>query len=226
MSVHRPSHALIVAYLALLVALGGTGYAAATINGKDIRRGTVAGAKLKPDTLTGKQVREGALAKVPSAAQADHAATAGNADDAATLGNLGPSVFARAAQFKQAGPFTTNPSGPDRDFFYFPELDLLIRTPRAPNAPGGAGLVQVRHVDPTLPLWYSYRNGNGAGGGVYPYLSNSGINWLVDGPGGSDDFLDMTFHSVSNGVVIKLECVADINAVDGPVTCSALKFSP
>jgi hypothetical protein len=47
-----------IALLALFVALGGTGYAAATINGKLIKNGTIGGKKLKKDTLGGRQVKE------------------------------------------------------------------------------------------------------------------------------------------------------------------------
>lgn len=59
----RPKHATIVAYLALFIAIGGTGYAAATIGsaqikdnsirGKDVRRGTLTGREIKESRLTG-----------------------------------------------------------------------------------------------------------------------------------------------------------------------------
>jgi hypothetical protein len=47
----RPSHATLVAYLALFVALGGSVYAANRINGK----------RLKPNSVTGRQVKEKSL---------------------------------------------------------------------------------------------------------------------------------------------------------------------
>jgi hypothetical protein len=47
----RPSHATIVAYLALFVALGGSVYAANKISGS----------RLKPNSVTGRQVRESSL---------------------------------------------------------------------------------------------------------------------------------------------------------------------
>jgi len=82
----RPSPALIVAILALFVALGGTVYAAAAINGKLIKKNstpgnrlkkkTVTGNRLKNDTVTGTQVNEATLGKVPSATTADTATTA------------------------------------------------------------------------------------------------------------------------------------------------------
>lgn len=105
---HRPSPSMIVALVALSVALGGTAFAAATINGKNIKNGTVTGKKLKNNTVTGKQVKESSLGRVPSATKADtstsatkattadkatsatNATTAANADK---LGGLAPGAF-------------------------------------------------------------------------------------------------------------------------------------
>jgi hypothetical protein len=65
-----------VAYLALFAALGGTSYAAAKINGKNLKNGSVAGKKLKKNTVTGKQLKESTLAKVKRAKAADTATSA------------------------------------------------------------------------------------------------------------------------------------------------------
>jgi hypothetical protein len=77
----RPSLSLVISVLALVIAMGGTGYAAAKINGGSIKAGTlpgsalkaktVKGAKVRNDTLTGTQVKESTLGKVPAAATAD-----------------------------------------------------------------------------------------------------------------------------------------------------------
>jgi hypothetical protein len=73
----RPSPALVVASLALAVALGGTAFAApirsvvASINGATIQDHSIAGVKLKNDTVTGRQVKESSLATVPHAANAN-----------------------------------------------------------------------------------------------------------------------------------------------------------
>jgi len=92
-----PSPSTAVALLALFVALGGTGYAAVKINGKNIKartitgkklksktltghklgNSTLTGAKLKADTLTGREIRESQLGTVP---RADVAPTAGSAN--------------------------------------------------------------------------------------------------------------------------------------------------
>jgi hypothetical protein len=82
-----PSPAMVVACLALIVALGGTSYAAIrlpanSVGTKQLKKGAVTGVKVKSNTLTGKQINESKLGKVPSAASADSttsATTAGSA---------------------------------------------------------------------------------------------------------------------------------------------------
>ena len=63
----RVNHATVVAYIALFVALGGSGYAAVKINGSQLKNRSVAGKKLKKDTLTGTEIKESKLAQVPAA---------------------------------------------------------------------------------------------------------------------------------------------------------------
>jgi hypothetical protein len=97
----RPSPAMVVALVALFVALGGVGWAAATIGTNDIQDGAVTakklhanavatkkirdkavnGAKVKDDSLTGTDIQESTLGQVPSA---DHANTADTANTANT----------------------------------------------------------------------------------------------------------------------------------------------
>ena len=57
----RPSPAMLVALLALFVALGGSGYAAVKISGKQIKNRSIAAEKLKLGTLTGKEVKDGSI---------------------------------------------------------------------------------------------------------------------------------------------------------------------
>ena len=80
-----PSPAMIVACIALIVALGGTSYAAirlpaASVGTKQLKKGAVTGVKVRKNTLTGTQVRESTLSKVPSALNADSADSADSAD--------------------------------------------------------------------------------------------------------------------------------------------------
>jgi hypothetical protein len=63
---------MVVALLALVVALGGTAYAAQRINGGAIKKQTIGGGKLKKNTLTGFQIRNDKLGVVPAARRATH----------------------------------------------------------------------------------------------------------------------------------------------------------
>jgi hypothetical protein len=67
----RPSPSMAVALLALFVALGGTGYAASKVNGRNIVNRSISGAKIKRNTLGGAEIRESRLGKVPSASDTD-----------------------------------------------------------------------------------------------------------------------------------------------------------
>ena len=68
----RPSPALVVSVIALIVALAGTAYAAHRINGGLIKKHTIGGSKLKKDTLTGYQIKNSKLGTVPTAKRATH----------------------------------------------------------------------------------------------------------------------------------------------------------
>ena len=99
MSRLRPSPAMVVSCLALVVALGGTGYAAITlpansVGAKQLKKGAVQTAKIKngavdatkiaANALGGASINENALGKVPAAALADSAAFAATATNATT----------------------------------------------------------------------------------------------------------------------------------------------
>jgi hypothetical protein len=77
-----------IGLLALFVALGGTGYAATKLNGKNIKTHSIAGNRLKNNTLTGTQINESKLGQVPSAHSADTAGTANAANTANTASAL------------------------------------------------------------------------------------------------------------------------------------------
>ena len=58
MRVPRPSHATVVAYLALIVAIGGTGYAASKIGTNDIRNGAITSPKIKKGAVRASDVKK------------------------------------------------------------------------------------------------------------------------------------------------------------------------
>jgi hypothetical protein len=83
------NYANVTATLALIVALGGSAYAAVhlgkdSVGARQIKAGAVRSAEVKDDSLTGKDIDESKLNQVPSAA---------NADDAATFQGFQPSHF-------------------------------------------------------------------------------------------------------------------------------------
>src|SRR4051812_3282493 len=93
----RPSPAMAVALLSLVVAMGGTGYAAInlpknSVGTKQIKRNAVVSSKVKKDTLTGDDVNESRLGAVPAAGRAD---SAGNADQ---LGGKAPDAYVESGQ--------------------------------------------------------------------------------------------------------------------------------
>src|SRR3954469_23221039 len=98
-----------VAFAALVIAMGGSAFAATLINGRSIRKGTIPGDRLgkntlrgdrvkngaltgndlKGNTLTGKQIAESKLGEVPKAK------TAGATADSGLLGGMPPAKFQR-----------------------------------------------------------------------------------------------------------------------------------
>jgi hypothetical protein len=67
----RLTYANVMSTLAVFIALGGSSYAAFTINGATIKNRSIAGKKLYRNTLTGTHIKESRLARVPRARQAD-----------------------------------------------------------------------------------------------------------------------------------------------------------
>jgi hypothetical protein len=57
----RPSPALVISLVALFVSLGGVGYAAVTITGKNVKNGSLTGTDIKNSSLTGKDVKNSSL---------------------------------------------------------------------------------------------------------------------------------------------------------------------
>lgn len=106
----RLSYANVMSTLAVFIALGGSSYAAVTINGSTIKNRTITASKLRPNTLTGAQIKESRLGRVNRAKTAD------------TLGGV------TAADLKIKCPVDT-----------FPIADVCVeRTPRGTASYGSA----------------------------------------------------------------------------------------
>ena len=93
---HRPSGAMLVAVLALILAASGTALAASKLVSGDklIKKRSLSGNRLRNHTITGKQVNLRKLGKVPNAKQAD---TATNATHATTADNATKATSATSA---------------------------------------------------------------------------------------------------------------------------------
>lgn len=100
MSSRTSRYAAATSTLALLVALGGTSYAATQIGTKQIKNNAVTTLKIKNETVTGVDVKESTLGQVPSAKSATSATNATSstnathakdADTAASVNGVTPS---------------------------------------------------------------------------------------------------------------------------------------
>ncbi len=100
----RPSAAMVVAVIALIVALAGTAYAAQTINGGAIKKQTIGAGKLKHKTLTGYQINTAKLGVVPAAQRASHTYWA-------VVNNPGGAGNATLARASDAGITATESGG-------------------------------------------------------------------------------------------------------------------
>ncbi len=137
------SYANVTATLALFVALGGSSYAVATLNGRQLKNRSVRAGKIARNTLTGTEIRESRLGQVPSAARvggltADQlkikcpADTSPFSDVCVEKTPRAPNVFVSAAG--TCGSFGT-PRGPGRRLPTYGELAAALGF--LPLAPGG-----------------------------------------------------------------------------------------
>jgi hypothetical protein len=117
------TYANVMSTLAVFIALGGSSYAALTISGASITNRSITAKKLKRNTLTGKEVRESRLRRVPRARTAQR------------LGRFS------AADLRVRCPSDT-----------FPIADVCVeRTPRAASSYGSAVLQCTQVGTPAGP---------------------------------------------------------------------------
>jgi hypothetical protein len=123
----RPSPALIVSIVALLVALSGTSYAAfalpmnsvgikqlktGAVSGPKIQANAITGSKVADHSLTGADIRLPTLGPVPTATNSEHAVRATNSD---RLGGASPAAFQRSvlqSGHTEAGVYDDEGTGP------------------------------------------------------------------------------------------------------------------
>lgn len=128
----RPSPALVVALLALVVALGGTGYAATvlpanSVGTRQLQNGAVVAAKVKPHSLLASSFKQGQLPAGPQG-PAGPAGAQGLAGPAGPKGDAATKLFATVRQKAGGGGVELGPSS---------GVQTLVRQG------GGSGLYQL-----------------------------------------------------------------------------------
>ena len=93
------------------MALSGTGYAAVKVNGSDLENRSVAGKKLKRDTIGGREVNESKLGRVPSALNATRANSAATSSSATTAGSATSASHATSADHATSAGFASRAGG-------------------------------------------------------------------------------------------------------------------
>jgi len=136
----RPSPAVLIALLALVLSVAGpalahdaSGFAARVISGRTIKQHSISGVRLKNNTLTGLQIDEAKLGPVPTAANAVTAQTATSALNAVNAASAGTAASATTAG--SAG-----------------ELAGHARFFERASATSGASLTAALAASPELPL--------------------------------------------------------------------------
>ena len=105
----KPSPALVISIIALVLAASGSAMAASKLVSGDslIKQNSLSGNRLKNHSLTGAQINLGKLGKVPQAATADTATNATNATTAVTATNATNAVTATSAAISKVTYVTT-----------------------------------------------------------------------------------------------------------------------
>jgi hypothetical protein len=222
----RPSPAMVVATIALVISLGGVGYAAGLIGTNDIKDGavttpkihatavtqgklhadSVTGAKVVDNSLTGDDIDEATLGKVPAAAIADNALE---------LNGEIPSAFERSTRVL-FGAGLANTAGP-QFLFSDPAIGLNLFT--AGNSTNNTQL-QITNTNSTGNLIGTpfTRAGTGTSFGVLHLTSQ------VVGPasGTGVDFLDMLVSntgSASLAASLWVHCYYNFDGGNATVFC-------
>ncbi len=132
-SVRHPSPATLIATIALLVAVGGTGWAATRLDGSQLVNRSVSHTKLKRRTITGAEVNKRKLGKVPSA---------NRAADALRLGGFPASGYTENVWATQtSAPMTL--AGANKQFA------TLIQQPFVNDSPHASGFLNYAEVNAT-----------------------------------------------------------------------------
>jgi hypothetical protein len=193
---HRLSYANVVATLALFVALGGTGYAASQLTGRDIKNRSLTRVDIKKNALTGTEINESKLRQVPKAKlaqnsinansalaadvsknsqSADTATVAGIANDARALAGQGVGSFEKSSR-TSFGVASSEPAGVSGEtvLLSWPEMGVEVTSANAGAAAaagascgGSTPAIAVRNTKSSGPSALVFESG-GSGPAVAP----------------------------------------------------------
>jgi hypothetical protein len=211
----RPSPALVVSILALVVAMAGTSYAAFklpknSVGTKQIKKNAVTTAKIKNQAVTGKKVKKhtltgnninlAKLGTVPSATAATTATTAGTANVANSLSPLEVHVVGAPGQ-----------PGFENGFFNVANTELFpINTGPVAFYKDHEGIVHLEGLAATkaegieLPSVFTLPPGYRPASGVLKLFAPSGAEVFVGGSGTS-----LAGHDLSGKVIAEAIALFD-----------------
>lgn len=178
MKVRRPSHATVVAYLALLLAIGGTAYAATqlprnSVRSKQVKNHSLKGKDVKKDGLGGGQIKESTLAKVPDADLLD------GRDAADFLAAADAAGFVAAGAIRSGSADET--ATPAQVILAYPDLGITLRTDGDADQDRGYFMVNTR-TSGNIVAFNEQAPGSGAttpGGAVGFAATNRVIDFVV-----------------------------------------------
>lgn len=160
----RLSYANVVSTLCLFILLGGTGYAAVTITGKNVRNSSLTGTDIKNSSLTTKDVRNRSLlaadfkaGQIPAGARGP-AGPQGLKGDKGDRGPAGPVTGVLPSGVSETGPFVArDPNNPSAGKTLETAISFPLRLPAGVPAfylgSGGPAVPQCTGsaANPTAP---------------------------------------------------------------------------
>jgi hypothetical protein len=226
----RLTYANVVATLALFVALGGTGYAASQITSRDVKNRSLKGGDLKKNTVTGTEIRESRLGRVPAAdnaVTADVSKTAGSAttagsagvadvanvaNDAQQLAGQGVGAFERSSR-TQFGKASAAPAGVSGEtvVLSWPELGAQVTSASPVNGTcdGGNDIrVAIKNTKTSGSAIEVFQPDTNGGVGGQPVVSPGGKSYMC--PESGDESLE-TALTDSSGKTLFVQCLTGNN---------------
>lgn len=193
----RPSAALVVAMLALVVAMAGTSYAAVKIGSAQIKNNSVKSADIKDGSLTGKDVKDGSLAGAD--VQDGSLAGADVQDGGLTGADVADQSLTRADVSRTCPATTVSVLG-----------ECIDRTSNGTQTNLATALSTCDARGARLMTWQEYK----------VLVTKQGITW-ADGNPSQYEFLDLPRM---NGAVTEPQAISYSGTVFAPATGNNIFF--